>query len=127
MRPVQRFLRRVGASAGGQTKSGDGPREQRRTCIVERRALTEDNIDAVDINRVRVVLVMRQWPRFGRRLRVRFWSVVAIVMVVLVTAGLVVLMTMTRVTRWSRGRVEMRTEVVSARRPVAVRMRKYSR
>jgi uncharacterized membrane protein YjgN (DUF898 family) len=73
------------------------------------------------------VLVMRQWPRFGRRLRVRFWSVVAIVMVVLVTAGLVVLMTMTRVTRWSRGRVEMRTEVVSARRPVAVRMRKYSR
>ena len=112
MRLVRRFPWRVGTEDGGQVQLGGDPEKQHRQVLAKRGAIAEDGIGAVDKDRIRVMLACGEVLRLRGRLRVRLGKAVAIFVVMMVTAGTVVMVAVF-VTIRSTVRVEVRTEIVS--------------
>jgi len=92
---------------------GNGPDQRSRQLIAKRRALAENNIGAVDKDRIRVVLVLGQRLRLWGRLRVLLGRVVPIFVVMVVTIWTVVMVAVLVWMGRSTVRVKMRTKIVS--------------
>ena len=113
-----RLRRQLVPNAGGKAWPRIRPRMQRCEPIVERRPLCEDDIDAIDKNRVGIVVVLRQ----RHRLHVRLEKLEAVAAARF--AGFVVLR---NVTTKKKCPVKMRPGVMFTGRRDAVRMREYRR